>query len=131
MKKLRTLKPLMRMLIVGALLLGVSSCSDDDDDVLGPIYATATSSADGTSITVNWNLVQEIAGYDVELYTGTISNHGEQPIASGTHTTYDRTHTFTELTPGTAYVVYVRGKIEGTRFTSASVWGVNVTTANP
>jgi hypothetical protein len=131
MKKLKLLMPLMQALFVGIILMGLSACSDDEDTVLGPVYATATSSADGTSITVSWNLVQEIIGYDVELYTGTISSHGDTPVATGSHTTYDRTHTFTDLTPGTDYVVFVTGKIDGTRFTSASAWGVNVTTSNP
>ena len=131
MKKLKTLLPLLWTMFVFAAVTTMSACSDDDDDELGPIYATATSSADGTSITVSWNLVQEIQGYDIELYTGTMSEHDATPIATGSHTTYDRTHTFTGLTPGTQYVVYVTGQIEGTRFSSAASWAVNVTTSNP
>lgn len=132
MKNLKFLMPLIRTLFIGALLSAtLSACSDDPASELGPIYATASSSADGTSITVSWNLVQEIPGYDVALYTGSMTSHSEQPVATGSHTTYDRTHTFTDLTPGTNYVVYVTGQINGTQFSSAASWGVNVTTSNP
>lgn len=119
------------MPILLMLIIGMCSCTDDEAQQLGPIYATAASSDDGTSITVTWNLVQEIPGYDVALYTGTLSEHSAEPIATGSHTTYDRTHTFTGLTPGTDYVVYVTGQTEGTTFISAASWGVHVTTSNP
>lgn len=130
MKKL-ILMPVMWVVLVTVALCGLCSCDDDVSQNLGPIYATATSSADGTEITATWNLVQEIPGYDVALYTGTLAEHSAEPIATGSHTTYDRTHTFTALTPGTQYVVYVTGQITDTHFTSASSWGVEVTTSNP
>ncbi len=121
----------MKIFFICGLLFTVTSCSDDEDDVLGPIFATATSSSSGTEITVNWNLVREIQGYDIALYLGTMKEHDETPISTASYTTYVRTHTFTGLTPGTQYVVYVTGQTEGTKFTSAKSWGVNVTTTTP
>lgn len=131
MKRLKFLMPIMWTLLLAMCLPSLTACDDDAEQTLGPIFATASSSEDGTSITVSWNLVREIPGYDVALYTGTMAEHSAEPIATGSHTTYDRTHTFTGLTPGTQYVVYVTGQITGTAFTTAQSWGVDVTTSNP
>jgi hypothetical protein len=130
MNHLKHLFSVVKLMLVACALFAASSCSDDENTLLGPIYATASSSTDGTEITVNWNLVTEIPGYDITLYEGTMKEHAETPVATASHTTYERTHTFTDLTPGTQYVVYVTGQITGTQFTSASSWGVNVLTNN-
>lgn len=120
---------LMMLLCLSVSSLVLTSCGDDDENVMGPV-AINSCQYTATTVTPIWTLVpnDNCDGYIVILYKGTKANVGE--MVSKQELDY-RTcqYTFTGLTPSTQYVISTQAKPSAkSGFSSAQLYWKEFTT---
>lgn len=114
------------MLLLGVLSvtsLTLIACSDDDEDVMGPV-AVNSCQVTATTATPIWTLVpnDNCDGYIISLYLGTRENPG-QLVESKTFDYRTCQYTFTGLTPDTQYVLSTQAiPSKSSGFSSAEVY---------
>ena len=127
MRKLKYI--LMMLLCISVSSLVLTSCSNDDEKVMGPV-AINSCQCTATTVTPIWTLVpnDNCDGYIITLYKGTKANRGdkveEQRIDFRTCQ-----YTFTGLTPSTNYVISTQAIPSAkSGFSSAQIYWKEFTT---
>lgn len=110
MRKLKTLLMMIGIVLFSSAML--TSCGDDDDFPEGKMGQIAIHSCQATSnsVTIYWTIVSndKCDGYIISLYKGTRENQGAL-VETQTFDKYTHNYTFTNLTPGTSYVIKTQG----------------------
>lgn len=120
----------MMLFCISVSSLMLVSCSDDDDNVMGPV-AINSCQYTATTVTPIWTLVpnSNCDGYIITLYKGTKANVGEK-VEEKQFDYRTCQYTFTGLTPSTSYVISTQAipsKTSG--FSSAEMYWKEFTTS--
>lgn len=121
---------IMMLFCISVSSLMFVSCSDDDDNVMGPV-AINSCQYTATTVTPIWTLVpnSNCDGYIITLYKGTKANVGEK-VEEKQFDYRTCQYTFTGLTPSTSYVISTQAipsKTSG--FSSAEMYWKEFTTS--
>lgn len=121
---------IMMLFCISVSSLMLVSCSDDDDNVMGPV-AINSCQYTATTVTPIWTLVpnSNCDGYIITLYKGTKANVGEK-VEEKQFDYRTCQYTFTGLTPSTSYVISTQAipsKTSG--FSSAEMYWKEFTTS--
>lgn len=121
---------IMMLFCISVSSLMLVSCSDDDDNVMGPV-AINSCQYTATTVTLIWTLVpnSNCDGYIITLYKGTKANVGEK-VEEKQCDFRTCKYTFTGLTPSTNYVISTQAipsKTSG--FSSAEMYWKEFTTS--
>lgn len=123
-------KHMMMLSLLLVSSLSFISCSDDDDDVMGPV-AINSCQYTATTVTPIWTLVpnDNCDGYVITLYLGTRENVGTM-VEQQTFDYRTCQYTFTGLTPNTDYVISTQAiPSASSGFSSAQMYWKEFTTA--
>lgn len=135
----------LNWLLAAGLIFGTScltSCSDDEQNVLGTVPIIAKTTA-ATTTTVIWTTVPTQGGYQLDLYRGTRENTGalvETQVIDyakcstftfgTTNTINDVKYTSAPLDRNSNYTVCIKGiPADGSGYTGAEEWWDEFTTA--
>lgn len=121
---------IMMLFCISVSSLMLVSCSDDDDNVMGPV-AINSCQYTATTVTPIWTLVpnSNCDGYIITLYKGTKANVSEK-VEEKQFDYRTCQYTFTGLTPSTSYVISTQAipsKTSG--FSSAEMYWKEFTTS--